>query len=190
RCCRSSTNDCATSWPESRSSHEKAQKTQRKLFEYFVSLRDLPNFEFGFEDIDGIRTDHHLKLARLDNISQLTIPKPELLRPKHELDATLLTGLQRHALKSFQLFYRTRHRRDEVTNVQLDHFIAGPLTCVLNLNTNRELSVRGDLRGAELRLTDLEMGVTKPVAKRIERRPRHVEVFRRVTVLGLRRTAR
>src|SRR6185437_1923348 len=46
------------------------------------------------------------------------------------------------------------------------------------------------LRGAELRLTDLELGVTKPVAKRIERRPRHVEVLRSVTVLSLRRTAR
>ena len=73
-----------------RVSHEKAQKTQKMIFVLFCGLIDV---ELRFEDIDGIGANHYLKFARLDYITHVTIPEPEMLRPQHKLNAPLLTRL-------------------------------------------------------------------------------------------------
>src|SRR6185369_10908872 len=89
RCCRSSRNDCAATGPQIRSSHEKAQKAQKSFLLSFVCLcawsRMLGGYlKCGCFDVDGVCTNHHLKFARLDHITHLTIPEPELLRSKHK----------------------------------------------------------------------------------------------------------
>ena len=45
----------------------------------FVRVYGLINVELGFEDIDRIRTDHHLKFARFDDVAHLTVPETEML---------------------------------------------------------------------------------------------------------------
>src|SRR5829696_588468 len=93
RCCRSLRNDCAATLPQRKNRHKKAQKAQEKTFELFVRFCGLANVQLCFEDIDGIGSNHHAELARLNHVTHLTIPESEMLRAQHKLDAPLLTRL-------------------------------------------------------------------------------------------------
>src|SRR5262245_29706933 len=110
------------------------------------------HFELRFNYILGTGANHHAKLARLDHVTHLTIPKPEMFRTKHKLDTPLLTRLQRQALKTLELLDRPGHRCDRVANVKLDHFITRSTPCVFYFSTHRQLSVSIDARRAELQV--------------------------------------
>ena len=96
-------------------------------------------FELGFDDFGAIGSDHYAKLARLDHVAHLAIPKAEMLVAQHKLNAPFLARLQRDALKTFQLFNRPGHAGHQIANVELDHLITRSLARVFNFNTHGQL---------------------------------------------------
>jgi hypothetical protein len=86
-------NDCAATLPQRRSSHKKAQKTQKIALVFLVPLCRLIDIKPGLEDIYRVGTNHHLEFTRLDYVTHLTIPEAEMLRSEHKFHAPFLTRL-------------------------------------------------------------------------------------------------
>src|ERR1700694_5135616 len=95
------------------------------------------NFEFCLDKIFRVWSYHDLELAGLNHKAHLAIPESQLFSRQHKLNASLLTGLKRNALKAFQFFHGAGHACSHVTNVKLNHFIARALAYILDINTDR-----------------------------------------------------
>src|SRR5437867_12183298 len=96
----------------------------------------LLNLKARLEQIFRVWSNHHFELSRLDCKAHLAIPERELLRSEQKLHSLPLTRLECNPLKPLQFFYRPRHARHCIADVELDHLIAHSLTGVLDLHTD------------------------------------------------------
>src|ERR1041384_3127863 len=175
---------------------EDAELTQRKDQSSAPALRSLrlcgelhwPNrstqkikltrahFKAAFKPFHRVWPDEEFKHARLDREAQGAIVETEFFRPERERNPTTLARLQRDALKAFQFADGARDARGDIMNIKLHDFVARAPACVCDLDADRQVSVDRNAWCAQLQVRELKLRVTQPVAERIERRKRHVNV--------------
>src|SRR5262249_34684575 len=102
-------------------------------------------------------------------------------RRKSEADGLLLPRIERDSLEATQLLDRRRHGGETFTNVELNGFHSRALAGVFNIHTHTSVSLCIDLRRVEVQVAILKLRVAQSVAKRIQRRARHVDIASGVT---------
>jgi len=109
------------------------------------ALRLLPYLESAFQARGRVRPDPDRKGTRLDRVAHIRAPAAKSLRRHLEAHGAGFSGLQRDALKPFELFDRPRNTGKEVADVELDDLGTCPRAAVLDHDADYERAVYVDM---------------------------------------------
>ena len=93
------------------------------------------------------------------------IEQRKCVRRNREFDATLFTGLQSYALKSFECHDRPRDRSNLLMNVHLRNFIALAIPGVAHINAYLRRTPGMNVRRIHMHVVELEARIAQAEAE-------------------------
>src|SRR5581483_350887 len=156
------------------------QRDQAASRHLLPALRGEGRLELPLQPLVRTRPDPYLVFSGFDGPS-FSGPETQIAASDGELHPPRLPGLEGDALKDLQLLQRPREARHRIADVHLHDLFALAIAGIANR--------RGKLQTIDAEIAVFEFRVREPEAKRIQRPDRYVEVFARVLVVRIRRSA-